>query len=124
MIKESNAYSFCMEDISLIDNYDVAISDVNQIYDCHHKDEIRVLPSGMIALRSSEELMENKRYYNCPANELIFIPHGEHTKLHNMYRTHTINAMISKSLKGRTLSDSHRAKLREAWVRRKMAGLY
>jgi hypothetical protein len=84
MISEYRAKKYCADDISLIENYDKAIND-SAIWDCHHRDEIRVLPSGMIAIRSVSELKENGRYYNCPANELIFLSHKEHWKLHAKY---------------------------------------
>lgn len=78
---------FCKEDISLIENYDKAIADSTHLWDCHHRDEIKVLPSGMTVIRSRQELIENNRYYNCPANELIFLTHEEHTSLHKKGKT-------------------------------------
>lgn len=95
---------FCKEDPSKIENYDKATADKTQTWHCHHRDEIRTLPSGMTVIRSREELIENGRYYNCPANELIFLTKSEHSKLHNTCRTHTEEAKIkiSKSLKGNT----------------------
>lgn len=66
----------------LIENYEQAINDKSQIWECHHRDEIRTLPSGMVVLRSKEELIENGRYYNCPPNELIFLTTEEHTRIH------------------------------------------
>jgi hypothetical protein len=86
MIHERNAYAFCREDLNLIENYDKAIADTTQTWHCHHRDEIRVLPSGMIVRRSAEELQENGRYYNCPANELIFLPRNEHFKIHGLHQ--------------------------------------
>lgn len=72
--------------IELIENYNDALNDNFIGWDIHHKDEIRVLPSGMIALRTREELIENGRYYNCPANELIWMRKAEHMALHAKYR--------------------------------------
>lgn len=77
---------FCKEDPSMIENYDKAIADNTQTWHCHHRDEIRTLPSGIKVYRSKQELIENGRYYNCPANELIFLTNAEHIKLHNMER--------------------------------------
>lgn len=73
------------KNIELIENYELAKADNFIGWDIHHKDEIRVLPSGMIALRTREELIENGRYYNCPANELMFMKHSEHSSLHRNY---------------------------------------
>lgn len=82
MIYERRARLYCSEDLSLIENYDKAIADTTQTWHCHHKDEIRTLPSGMVAYRSQQELKENGRYYNCPANELIFLTREEHNPIH------------------------------------------
>ena len=81
------AKSYCKEDISLVENYDKAIADKSQVWDCHHRDEIRTLPSGMKVYRSKQELIEDGRYYNCPANELIFLTVSEHQILHKTNRT-------------------------------------
>lgn len=85
MIDKMNAFAFCKEDISLIENYEKAINDKENCWVCHHKDEVRFLPSGMTVIRSAEELEENNRYFNCPANELVFLPKSYHTAFHNKY---------------------------------------
>lgn len=82
MIYERRAKLYCKEDISLIENYDKAINDKSQTWHCHHRDEVKVLPSGMKVYRSKEELMESGRYYHCPANELIFLTYKEHNAIH------------------------------------------
>lgn len=82
MISKFHAHKFCKDNLSKIENYEKAISDTTQIWDLHHRDEIRVLPSGMIVYRSRQELIENGRYFKCPANELIFLTHSEHQRLH------------------------------------------
>lgn len=89
MINIEGAYMFCKEDICNIENYYDAISDNNELWVCHHRDEVRILPSGMIARRSREELKESGRYYNCPANELIFMKRTDHARLHGTGRTHS-----------------------------------
>lgn len=71
--------------ITEIENYELVKQDNFKGWDVHHKDEIRILPSGMVAIRSKAELMENDRYYNCQPNELIFMLHTEHTALHRKY---------------------------------------
>lgn len=129
MINKTGAYMFCKEDICNIENYYEAISDNNELWVCHHRDEIRVLPSGMVVKRSSEELKESGRYYNCPANELIFMRRSEHARLHStgrIYSAETRNKLsksaynqwkdqdresmgnkVSKALKGRKLTKEH-----------------
>ena len=88
----------------LIENYEQAINDKTQTWECHHKDEIRVLPSGMIAIRTKEELIENGRYYNCPPNELIFLTKAEHTRVHmkDVPFSEEHKLKIGKSNKGKT----------------------
>ena len=84
MFNLTNAKQYCKEDISLVENYDKAIADTS-MWVIHHRDEIRILPSGMVALRSKNDLIENGRYWKCPANELIFMKFEEHKALHNKY---------------------------------------
>ena len=40
MINEYQAKRYCKEDLSKIENYDKAIADTSQIWDCHHRTEI------------------------------------------------------------------------------------
>lgn len=121
MIKEYNAKRFCREDISRIENYDKAIADDTQVWHCHHRDEVKVLPSGMTVIRSRQELIENGRYYNCPANELIFLTKSEHRSLHNLNRSEFTKTKMSEAQKGRVLSKKSYKKIsvankgRAAW---------
>ena len=120
MINEILAKIYCREDISKIENYDKAIADTTQVWDCHHRDEVRVLPSEMTAIRSRQDLKECGRYYGCPANELIFLTHSEHSRLHMKGKLHSdeTRMKISESMKGkltgRTLSEEHRRKISES----------
>lgn len=93
---------FCKEDPSMIENYDKAIADNTQTWHCHHRDEIRTLPSGMKVIRSRKELIENDRYYNCPANELILLTISEHNKLHHAGNTYAKGNNVAR---GNTTSD-------------------
>lgn len=123
MISEYNVKKLCRDDISLIENYAEAIADSDNIWHCHHRDEIRILPSGMVALRSMKELIENGRYYGCPANELIFMKNEDHKALHARYQkcSSETRAKLSKihtgmkgTRNGVKLSDETKAKLRAA----------
>lgn len=79
-----DAQKYCCEDLSNIENYELAKADPTPNKWCiHHRDECKVLPSGIVVIRTMKELIENGRYYNCPANELIFLTHSEHWKLHH-----------------------------------------
>jgi len=87
----------------LIENYEQAINDETQTWECHHRDEVKILPSGIEVRRSREELIENGRYYNCPPNELIFLTKAEHTKIHMKDRilSEVQKRKISKTNKGK-----------------------
>lgn len=74
MICNNMVKKYCCEDISLIENYKEAVNS-NEIYDCHHRLE-------MDLKKTPKELQELNIYYNRPANELIFITHGDHSRLH------------------------------------------
>ena len=60
------AKDYCCEDISLIENYEQALNDQTQVWDCHHRLEIEL---GL----SAAELIKQGLYWNRPASELIFL---------------------------------------------------
>lgn len=125
MINTAQANKYCKEDISLIENYQIAVNDNTQTWVCHHRDEVKVLPSGIKVFRSVEELNENGRYYNCPANELIFLTKADHNKIHCTDKSHTNchNKAISNGMKGHKCSEECRKKMAEArllyWQKKK-----
>lgn len=135
MINKKKAHRYCKDDLSQIENYDKAVNDTTETWHLHHRDEIRVLPSGMIVYRSTQELMENGRYYHCPANELIFLTRSEHQIMHHkgkQFATET-RLKISEAMKGKESprkgkqhSDDARKKMSEAkkayWARRRQGG--
>lgn len=102
MIDSYRASKYCCEDITLIENYDKAIADTTQTWQIHHRDEIRTLPSEVIVYRTQQELIENGRYYNCPANELIFLTKSVHCKLHMKYRPKLSDEVYKKVVRTRS----------------------
>lgn len=64
--------TFCLHP-ELIENYDKAIADTTQVWQCHHKAEI---------CYTKEELIEKGDYYNVPPCNLIFLTPSEHISLH------------------------------------------
>lgn len=80
MISELKAIAYCCEDIKNIENYNEAVSDNTVMWVCHHKKEIELM-------LSSEQLIRQHLYYERPANELIFMKPGEHSRLHNLNLT-------------------------------------
>lgn len=130
MICEYTTKRFCKEDISLIENYDKAIADETQTWHCHHRDEVKTLPSGIKVFRSREDLIEAGRYYNCPASELIFLTCSEHRRLHTTERPvsdkvrNTARELMSNmrhdSFKGRHHSKESKALLSKIHKGRKL----
>ena len=80
MISDYKVKLFCKDDISKIENYDKAIADTTQIWDCHHRLEFTL--DGEFA-HTADELIRLNMYYNRPYFELIFLTHSEHIKLHS-----------------------------------------
>ena len=115
MINEQNANAYCIEDISLIENYQSAINDKTQIWICHHRREIQ---DGIKI--SSTELIKQGLYYHRPANELIFLTKQEHTSIHHKgkHLSDDLKTQIANKLKGhetwnkgKTLSDETKQKI-------------
>lgn len=93
MICEKNAKRFCSEPIERIENYSQAIADGSQSWDCHHRGEI--LPCGTY---SAKTLQQFNLYFHRPASELVFLPHSNHTSLHNvrMNKDRAMKCRVSK----------------------------
>lgn len=79
MISNQTPSKFCKDDISKIENYDLAIND-NKKWDLHHRLEFTI--NDEIA-HSKEDLIRLDMYYNRPYFELIFLPRKDHIRLHN-----------------------------------------
>ena len=116
MINEKKVKRFCKEDISKIKNYDLAIADMTQTWDCHHMTETWWNCS-------KKDLIDNECYYNRKACELIFLTHAEHMRLHwaGKHLSDETRRKMSESKKGeknhffgKHLSDETRKKMSEA----------
>ena len=93
MINEGYAKKYCCEDLSLIENYESAINDTTQTWDCHHRRE---------SIYSSKDLIEIGEYWKRPAAELIFLTHSEHQQLHKkgVPKSEATKKAIGEALKG------------------------
>lgn len=108
---------YCREDISLIKNYEKAITDETQTWHCHHINELTF---------TVKELIKMNMYYDRPASELVFLTVQEHRNLH-----YTVCAgaderrrKMSESLKGRKrkpFSEETKRKMSEARKGRKFS---
>ena len=107
MIKTKSVKKLCREDITLIKNYEQAITDESQIWDCHHINELTF---------TRQELIKQNMYYHRPANELVFLTRSEHKKAHLTVcaGADEQKRKLSESLKGRKLSDEHRRNISES----------
>ena len=99
MLREESAKKYCCEDISKIENYEKAVADTTQTWDCHHRMEL--VATGDVVDSTAQDLKDWGIYYNRPADELIFLTHIEHCKLHNRNRSEETRKKISKAHKGR-----------------------
>ena len=96
MINIKKTKRYCKEDISKIKNYDKAIADTTQVWECHHMTETWWNCTA-------QDLIENECYYNRKACELIFLTRAEHNKLHKKGKHHSeeTRKKISEACKGR-----------------------
>lgn len=104
MINEKCVKRYCKDDISLIENYDKAITDDTQTWHCHHKLEIQGEFTNSIEL-----LKKCGLYYNVPAWQLIFLTHNDHTRLHAYFKKTMLGKSHSEETK-RKISESEKGK--------------
>ena len=103
MINERNVKLYCSEDLSLIENYNEAINDKEQIWHCHHRLETEL---GL----SQQELIDSNRYYKVEAKYLIFLIEKEHLTLHRINKTHSDETKLKMS-KSQKLRKRHKLNL-------------
>ena len=64
-----------------IENFDKAVNDTTQIWECHHRLELE--KTGGVCDVTKQDLIDWGIYYDRPADELIFLTKAEHRKLHH-----------------------------------------
>jgi len=131
MIKESNAKKYCKDNISKIENYEKAILDKDQMWDCHHRLEMTL--DGEFA-HTYQDLIRLGMYYDRPYFELIFLLQNEHMRLHRKNPSDEYRKANSERGKlltgsanpfyGRTHSDAARQAISAANKGRKMSAEY
>lgn len=86
-----NIKQYCA-DYELIENYDKAMSDITQIWVCHHRLETHFSDGTLRPPKcrlSRRELIALGMYYNRPPEELIFMTSHEHNSLHHKGKTYS-----------------------------------
>ncbi len=73
MINKEKAIRYCCEDISKIENYNIAIADTQTMWHCHHKKELDY---------TKQQLIDQNEYWKVKASDLIFVKPNEHLQLH------------------------------------------
>ena len=108
---------YCI-DYKNIENYKDAVSSPLR-FDLHHRREIT-------EKKSKKQLIDENLYYDRPAEELVFLEHGEHMRLHKEGENNPLfgqhlsaetRQKISIAMKGKHLPPEWRAKLsaNSAW---------
>ena len=119
-----------LAELGYIENYEEAINDTTQVWDCHHKMEL--IKTGAVVDSPAQDLKDWGIYYNRPANELIFLTKAEHVRLHHKGNKHTKESKkkISEAKKGkpsgmegRKHSEETKRKMSEAQKGKKHAPL-
>lgn len=118
-------YWYC-HDYTKIEGYADAMADTDNIWDCHHRREVFANGNTL----SVDALKHFGLYYNVPPEDLIFMKHSDHMKLHKAHakytrlgKKHTINTrkLMSETAMGHTVSEETREKLRQWRTGRKMS---
>lgn len=107
----------CCNDVSLIENYEKAISDTENKWVIHHRLETHNSNGERRLVDLSEqELIALGIYYNRPAEELIFLTKYEHDCLHSVGKPHTDEVLqkMSKTKLGKSLTNETKQKISKA----------
>lgn len=115
--KDGTPYWNCLcRTPELVENYDKAIADTAQTWQCHHRLETHNFDGERRLVDiSSAELIALDMYFDRPPEELIFMTALDHKRLHN----------VGKEVcwKGKHLSEETKAKMSAAKKRKKRGPL-
>ena len=95
---------YCCEDISKIENYELAKRDNFRGWVIHHR--LELVETGAVADSTKQDLKAWGIYYNRPASELIYLTKSEHQKLHRTGKP--------GPNRGKHFSEEHKRKLLES----------
>ena len=114
--------NYC-KDYENIENYEKALADNFKGWECHHRLETHNSDGERRLVDiTKKELKALGMYWHRPSSELIFMKHGEHSRLHmkgNKYalgckRSEEAKNKMREAKKGKQFSEEHKKKLREA----------
>lgn len=123
--KDRTPYNYCFcRTPELIENYDKAVADTTQTWQCHHRLETHNSDGERRLVDiSSSELIALGVYYDRPPEELIFLTPIEHISLHKAGKpspnkgkklSEETKKKISETLKGKHHSEASRKRISEA----------
>lgn len=96
----------------LIENYEEAMNDKTQTWECHHRLEIAPFSGKHI---SHKRLIELGMYFNVEPEALIFLTETEHKKLEQGKEVSAeTREKLSKQMKGKKFSDEHKKHLSDS----------
>lgn len=101
----------------LIENYDKAIADITQIWECHHRLETHTSDGERRLVDiTQKELIALDMYYDRPASELIFLTTLDHKRLHNKgkKRSEESKVKMSEVHKDKKFSEERKRKIAAA----------
>ena len=100
-----------------IENYDKAVADNTQTWDCHHRLETHNSDGERrLVDLSKEELIALGMYWDRPPEELIFLTSLEHKRLHSVGKqlSSETKRKMSEALKGKHHSEETKRKISRA----------
>lgn len=98
-------------DFTQIENYDKAVTDEAQMWDCHHRLETHTSDGERRLVDISEdELKALCVYYNRPPEELIFLTKEEHHRLHRLGNKLSEDSIQKRTIKQTGLKRSEETK--------------
>ena len=116
MLDKYTTRKYC-KDFTKIENYEKAVVDTTQVWECHHRLETHNSDGEKrLVDLSSKELIALDMYYDRPPEELIFMTKADHRSLHWKGKcfSEEHKKKISEALKGKHPSEEARKKMSEA----------
>ena len=108
---------FCNDDITKIENYEQAMNDTTQTWDCHHRLETDLN-------LTKQELIDRKLYFKRPASELIFLTHAEHTSLHMSGKTSPNKGILMSEVTKKKMSEARKGKHHSEETKKKIGAAH